>query len=483
MDGLYRRVGSTFIIRFLGLGIGFLLQIILGRTLSTDVYGQYTMYLTYTNVLMIFSVIGMSDNLIKEVARVSENKVKSSILLSFTLKISFVLFVITSIFAGLFHRAISTPLNMLHLFIIMLFIRVAASILDGFLQGAGFVVKVTFYNVLLNNLLKAVFFVILIYLKLDGLSSALLSFIISEALALLLRCVRVKKFTEDNFSLKDDLSSGEKEQFIKYSLTVALISAIGLLLQNTDKIMLDKLLNQTSVAVYKIAQNYVGLIGVFVTPFIAFWPVISRLYKENKISEIQAEMRKIVKIVTYLVVPMFFLFYFLNSRLLAIFGDKYVTDDAKKVLMILSFAFLIDSISGPIGSILNMTKYARFTLMNNIIALLLNIILNFILIKKYGIAGVAVGTAVSIIVNNLIAIAEVKFLLGIFSYDIKYLIQIISLSIFNLLLSGWLAGIINIKNDFIHIILFGSIVYAANMVIVFIIYRKMILQYIKKINN
>ncbi|MDV3425923.1 MAG: oligosaccharide flippase family protein, partial [Bacillota bacterium] len=425
MEGLYKRVSKTFIIRFLGLGIGFILQIVLGRTLSTDVYGQYTMYLTYTNVLMIFAIIGMDENLIKEVSRVSENKAKSSSLLCFAIKISFSLFIITSIFAAIFHNFISTPLNMLYLFIIILFVKVAASILDGFLQGAGFVTKVTFFNVLFNNFLKAVIFVILITLKFDGLYSALYSFIISEAAAIVLRIVLVKKFTGDKFSLSYDLSSNEKEQFLKYSLTVALIAGIGLLLQNIDKIMLDKLLNNTSVAIYKIAQNYVGLIGVFVTPFIAFWPVISKLYKENKIQEIQTEMRNIVKIVTYMVIPMFFIFYFLSEKLLAIFGESYVTADAKKVLLILSFAFLIDSISGPIGSILNMTKYAKFTLLNNIIAVLLNVILNFIFIEKYGLAGAAVGTGIAIIANNLIAIAEVKLLLGIFSYDYKYVIEFI----------------------------------------------------------
>lgn len=479
MEGLYKRVSKTFVIRFLGLGIGFILQIILGRTLSTEVYGQYTMYITYTNVLMIFAVIGMGDNLIKEVARVSEDKAKSSSLLSFSVKVSFSLFIITSIFAAVFHNFISTPLNMLYLFIIILFIKVAASILDGFLQGAGFVTKVTFFNVLLNNFLKAVIFVILIYLKFDGLNSALYSFIISEAAAIVLRIAIVKKFTGNKFSLRDDLSSNEKEQFLKYSLTVALIAGIGLLLQNVDKIMLDKMLNDTSVAIYKIAQNYVALIGIFVTPFIAFWPVISKLYKENKISEIQAEMRNIVKIVTYMVIPMFFLFYFLSGRMLSIFGESYVTADAKKVLLILSFAFLIDSISGPIGSILNMTKYAKFTLLNNVIAVLINVILNFIFIKKYGLAGAAVGTGIAIIANNLISIVEVKLLLGIFSYDLKYLIEFISFSIGNFFLSNWLSGILSFKNNFIYIIIFGIIVYVINMLIVFFIYRKIIIKFIK----
>ncbi|MDP4091249.1 MAG: polysaccharide biosynthesis C-terminal domain-containing protein, partial [Bacillota bacterium] len=331
------------------------------------------------------------------------------------------------------------------------------------------------------NSLKVVFFVIFISLHLDGLKSSLFSFILGEDVAVLLRCVKIREFTGDKLSFKDDLSHTEKEQFIKYSLTVALIAGIGVLLQNVNMIMLEKLLGADSVAVYKVAHNYVALIGVLISPFIAFWPVISKLYKENKISEIQAEMRNIVKIVTYMVIPMFLIFYFLSEKLLFIFGKGYVTDDGKKVLLILGFAFLVDAISGPIGSILNMTKYAKFTLINNIIAVLLNIILNYVFIRKYGVAGAAIGTGISIIANNLISIVEVKLLLGIFSYDYKYVIQIVSFSIGNYFLSRWLFGILNINNSFIYIVVFGIIIYVINMLVIAFIYRQLIIdKFIKK---
>ena len=148
-------------------------------------------------------------------------------------------------------------------------------------------------------------------------------------------------------------------------------------------------------------------------------------------------MKKIVKIVTYLVIPMFFIFLFLNEKLLLIFGEDYVSEDAKIVLVVLAFAFLVDAISGPIGSILTMTNYAKYILVNNIISVVLNIILNFIFIKTLGIIGVAIATGISIIANNLISIIEVKLLLGIFSYDYKNLLQIFVFSTGNFILTRW----------------------------------------------
>lgn len=472
MGGLYRSASGTFLIKALGLGVAFIFQIILGRTLEPELYGQYTMFLTYTNVLSIIAVLGMDRNLIKEVARISDDKLQCSNLLSFSIKVSLFLFVLLSMFIIIFHNALSISLNMIHFLLLMLLINVIIVIIDGFLQGAGFVVRVTFLNVFLNNLLKIVMFTTLIYLGADGLHSALYSFIISEIITIVLRSVFIKKLLGSHIRLKSYLSHCDKVQFLKYSVTVALTTGMGLLMQNVDKIMIANFINFSSVGIYKVAQNYVALIGVFITPFVAFWPMISKLYNENKVAEIEIEIKKIVKIITYLVIPMFFIFLFLNEKLLLIFGETYVSEDAKKVLIVLAFAFLVDAVSGPIGAILTMTNYANYVFINNIISLTLSIILNFVFIKMFGIVGVAVATGISIIANNLISIIEVKILLGIFSYDYKNLIQIVGCSIGNYILARWLTEIMIISNNYLYVIVFSSTLYLINLFIIFLIYRK-----------
>lgn len=476
MNGLYKRVSGTFLIKVLGLGIAFIFQIVLSRVLGVEEYGQYTIFITYINVLLIIAVLGMDRNLIKEIAKVSNDKIKSRNLLSFSIKVSVALFFFISIFVYLFKKGLDIPSNMVHLFLFMLLIKMLIAIFDGFLQGVGLVVKVTFLNDLLNNFLKVLFFIILISLNMKGLHVALYSFIGSEIITLLLRMKIVSKLIGRPLNLKDDFSLSEKSKFMKYSITVALIAGIGLLLQNVDKIMIARLLDLSNVGIYKVTQNYVSLISVFVAPFVAFWPIISKLYNENKISEIENEMKKIVKIVIYLVIPMFFIFLFLGENLLLIFGEAYTTKQAQKVLIILAFAFLVDAISGPIGSILTMTNYARYILINNIICLFLNIIFNFIFIKIFGIVGVAIATAISIISNNLISIIEVKLLLGIFSYDYKNLIQIISFSLINYVSSIWLIKIISLNNNYLNIIVFSISLYLINLCIVIFINRKVIIE-------
>lgn len=472
MSGLYKKAGSTFILKSFGLGIAFIFQIILGRVLNPELYGEYTMYLTYSTVFSIITILGMDRNLIKEVARYEGDVTKEKSLLRFSAQTSLLMTIVVAIILLLIQGFIGFSNYGLLLLLSMIVIISMIAILDGFLQGKGSVVQVTLLNTVVNNILKMVFFVVFVLLNVESLNAAILSFILSEIVTIIFRISHVSKKLRNIASQNLNLSLEEKRIFIKYSITVSLIAGIGLMLQNIDKIIISSYLDLNSVGIYKVAQNYVNLISVFVTPFIAFWPVISKLYNENNTKQIEIEMKRIVRLVTYLVIPMFFIFLFLGNDLLAIFGEVYVTKEAELTLVILSFSFLIDAISGPIGSILTMTKYAKLALYNNIVSLLINITLNLVLIGRFGIVGVAIATGISIVANNLISIIQVKLLLGIFSYDYKNLTQILSIGAINYLLGLILIELISTQNFYIRIIVFGVMLYILNLMILIIIQRK-----------
>lgn len=484
MDGLYKKAGNTFFFKVFGLGVAFIFQIILGRVLDPASYGEYTMYLTYSSVFTIITVFGMDQNLIKEIAKNKENSQRSSNLLRLSLLISTVLIFIVSILSMVFKDSLGFKNHGVQILIIMSVIKTIVMVFDGFLQGNGLVVRVTVLNDVVNNLLKLVLFGVLLVFKISSLQAALWSYIISESIVGVIRAFDINKLLSKNLNKALSIGKREKYEFIRYSSTVLLVSGISILLQNVDRIMISKYLDLVNVGIFKVSQNYVALIGVFISPFIAFWPIISKLYHEHKLLEIQEEMKKIVKVVTYLVIPMFFIFIFQSTSLLTIFGDFYATNEGKNVLVILAFSYLIDAISGPIGSILTMTKYAKFILYNSIISLLINVTLNYLLISKYGITGVAIATGTSIIVNNLLAIIEVKSLLGIFSYDLRNVIQITILSMINFIVGSGLSKVIHLQSHIAQIIVYGLSIYIFNFFIILFVYRKEINKFlIKKEGN
>jgi|GEM_PF-4396157 len=71
------------------------------------------------------------------------------------------------------------------------------------------------------------------------------------------------------------------------------------------------------------------------------------------------------------------------------------------VFLILVFTALVSVlVRVPLGNILNARGYASFNVKNAILALILNILMNYFFIAQYGVVGAAIGTAVSIFITG-----------------------------------------------------------------------------------
>ncbi|MGL5056686.1 MAG: oligosaccharide flippase family protein [Fusobacteriaceae bacterium] len=409
MKNLFKKTGVVFVIKILGLLIGFFFQFLLTNNLTVSSYGEYTLFLTYVNMMTIFSLLGLDNSLIKEIPLLK--RAFGEKILKYFFKISLMSTALLSITYYMFFRT-KYDSKFLIIVIVALFLKNSIGLLDAYFQGKGKIVEVNINSVLLNNILKVILFYFVREYKLYG---VFFSYFISEIICLIVRLIQLKLKPIN----KVKVSKEKKQQLLKYGITFTLITSIGILNQNADKLILEKFLGLEALGIYKVSQNYLSLLGIFVSPFIAFWPVISKLYSQNKIKEIESTFSDIIKLILVLVIPSFIFIYFNSESLLGLFGAEY--SKYSKVLIILSIGILIDTSAGPIGAVLSMTKYQKVTLFNSIFCLVLNIILSMIFLKKYGIIGVAFATTICIICNNLISIISNKILLDIMPYKIKIL--------------------------------------------------------------
>ena len=88
-----------------------------------------------------------------------------------------------------------------------------------------------------------------------------------------------------------------------------------------------------------------------------------------------------------------------HEYILGFFGPNYYK--SKHALLILLSGQIINSLSGSVALYLNMTGRQKILLYFLIVSALANIVLNLILIPKYGMVGAAISTAFSLILWNL----------------------------------------------------------------------------------
>lgn len=97
--------------------------------------------------------------------------------------------------------------------------------------------------------------------------------------------------------------------------------------------------------------------------------------------------------------------------LLRAFGDGYPA--GQTALMVLSAAALVNMATGPCSVVLVMAGKSSWSLLNSAAALAINIVLNVLLIPDLGMTGAGIAWGVAMIVNNVAAIVQVRYFLGL----------------------------------------------------------------------
>jgi O-antigen/teichoic acid export membrane protein len=88
---------------------------------------------------------------------------------------------------------------------------------------------------------------------------------------------------------------------------------------------------------------------------------------------------------------------------------------------VLALAQFFSSSLGPTGTFVTMSGHSKINLVNSIILLSSNIVLNYILIPRYGLLGAAVATGASIVAVNVIRVIEIYCLLKFHLYDTSFI--------------------------------------------------------------
>jgi O-antigen/teichoic acid export membrane protein len=103
--------------------------------------------------------------------------------------------------------------------------------------------------------------------------------------------------------------------------------------------------------------------------------------------------------------PFYLTLIILAPALLSVFGSGFA--GAGTTLAVLGAAMLVATAIGPVDIVLLMGGKSSWNLFNTILALVVNVSLNLVLIPVWGITGAAVAWGASILINNVLPLAQV----------------------------------------------------------------------------
>jgi O-antigen/teichoic acid export membrane protein len=212
----------------------------------------------------------------------------------------------------------------------------------------------------------------------------------------------------------------EVRAWIRSAIPFAGNSGITLLNNQAGILILGLFVSPAEIGYYKIAASLAitVAIGNQIIANVAN-PQFASLFVENQIKRLQKLVNigaKVSFIISFCAL-LFFLF-FGKPFLSFIYGADFIA--SYQPLLILIVGQLVNSSTGPVADLLNMTGKEKFTLRGTAISSFTNIILNFLLTPRMGLFGAAIATAVSLIIFNLFLFLVARKRLNITSFIINF---------------------------------------------------------------
>jgi O-antigen/teichoic acid export membrane protein len=206
---------------------------------------------------------------------------------------------------------------------------------------------------------------------------------------------------------KKQKAAYDSHVWIKITFPLFLIVGLGLISIRIDIAMLSVINGTENIGIYSAASR-ISEIMVFclasTNTFVV--PTIARLYSQKKINRLEKFLKKITRLIIFLSIPFLCLLLFFGKKFLLFFGHGF--DSGYLVMIILILGQSSSLIFGPNGPLLMMTGYQKSALKLTGLSAALNVILNIILIPKYGILGASISTSTSLFILNMLMYITVK---------------------------------------------------------------------------
>ncbi|MAP66834.1 MAG: hypothetical protein CMF80_03935 [Candidatus Marinimicrobia bacterium] len=393
--------------------LSFSFLLIISRNYGASVLGLFTISQSFLYIFSIFSRLGLdvaSIRLIPEYNQNSDfNQIKNFYFFSFILII--IVSLLMSYFLFVNASRISTyffdKLDLINYLKIIALTLPAFSILtwhSEIFRGFKNLILYLFFRQTFISLFSIIIIICAI-LSLKSTYYSIISFSISVYLSLFLSFV----FIINHIKLRKIKKIDFNFNFIKVlkiSVPMMLTSSIMLFMNWTDTIILGYYKTEYDVGIYSVVMKISMLctINLFAINSIVA-PKFSELYFSKNKKEFKKIILKSSKLIFISTLPILLFIVILHEKILLLFGEEF--NNGKLALFILLIGQGINSISGSVGFILQMTGKQNTFQKIVILSLVSNIFLNIILIPKFGLVGAATSSVVSYIIWNLLSVYKI----------------------------------------------------------------------------
>ncbi len=434
-----------------------------------EFYGKLRYIMPTAEMLLPIVVFGLSFSNVKFFLQ-SKKEGKHQNLLSLSLVgiiVNFVIFtVLFFLFLQLFPQYKSYELwKMKHIILPLILIMALSAVFNKYLSNFKRIAVPNIFENLFPKIANLGAFTLFFFLGVSekGSYGFFLGMFVLAFLGYTFYANKLEKITPDfstDYVKKDHLW----KEILNYSFYGFLGNIGNYIAFRVDNFMIGEFLNFEENGVYSIILS---ILSFTLIPQMGLYnisaPIINKTIAEGEFEELDRFHKKTS-------LTLFFLGAVLFSCILV--GFPYLTNfikngdqlrQAEPVVWILGFAMIFDLATGFNGHIISLSKYYRFNIVIMLFLAITTIALNYLFLTKtqFGIIGIAMATAISLTLFNMIKIYfnYVKFKVFPLTIEMMYVLIICTLAItLAIMFPVTKSNLVNLlyKPAFVLIVIFGA---------------------------
>jgi O-antigen/teichoic acid export membrane protein len=368
----------------------------IARVFSVEIFGIFTFSQNYTGLFAILADFGITIYLTREIAHKNEFLIDN---FSNIIKVKILISIFTFLIVTVSCKAIGYPAetaSTISYLTIAVILNSFVNLYKGYYRG----IERLEYEALISGLCSFVLFVFVvtaIYINPDIVFIAKV-YVLSRIVGVGITIIIARNIK--GLYRKNPFTVGFIKDFLRQASPYAIQALFGIIYFQIDAVMLERMRGNYEVGIYQLAVKII-LIGLVFCDVIqnAFLPTLSRLMRESFVNMINVakNMNK------YLIILgiFFFIIVFDNAEELInlTVGEKYLA--SVTVLKLLSSLLIIRLLATAYGVVLTAVGHQELRMYSTIIASFFNIVLNYILISRYG----YLGAAITSILTNILLLA------------------------------------------------------------------------------
>jgi len=421
-----RKSSASTVVKVAGMAIGLLVSVFLGRTIGAEGLGIINLSIQIATIVISISLLGISNLIVREVSHLKVKKDFEKI--KGIMHTSYIVNGIVSLFFSLLLILLSPYLseNIFNeprltwpLIIASLVIpnQVFSRLFSASLIGYRKIWQSNLVDQTLSILGTGVCLLVLYLTKVEiNVTTVAISYGIGRIIVTISVGVYWKKLTSAHFKSKQ---AHFNINIFKQARPFFLITVVGILATNIDKVMLGWLSTSEQVGLYSVASR-IALLTIFFLQITnsAVSPKISSLYNTGKTAELEKMIRKVTTGLGLIALFPLLIFIIFGSHILSIWGNEF--KEAYTILVILTIGQFVNITTGSVSSVMNMCGLEKIHSRITLYFVIGNIVLNFFSIKYFGTIGLAATTSFAIIAINIVKVIIVKKRINILSLPLLY---------------------------------------------------------------